>query len=181
MTVDDLLAYCQSTGIELRRNGGQLSVQGPPGTLTPEFLATLREHKPTLLARLAARTARAPMPTTTPTVAALAATPAGTPTAVAGATRAADAVSVLGPSPRYPGGLVVPAAAVELIRQIEARGVRLALDEVGGLVMDPRGRLDADETAAIGRWYWQVVAIVDLLADCAADPPRMSLSNHEVA
>jgi len=50
-----LLAECVQAGIRLSVAGGKLVVEAPAGVANPELLERLRQHKPALLAALAAR------------------------------------------------------------------------------------------------------------------------------
>lgn len=53
MRVDEVLSLAASSQVELRARAGKLVVRGRAEAVSP-LLPTLREHKPLLLARLAA-------------------------------------------------------------------------------------------------------------------------------
>lgn len=52
MTPEAILHQCAQRGIVLSVNGDKLKVTGPPGSLKPQVVALLREHKADLLAAL---------------------------------------------------------------------------------------------------------------------------------
>lgn len=52
MRLTDLLGRLRDRGIGIRAEGDELKVRAPLGSLTPEDVALLREHKPALLAEL---------------------------------------------------------------------------------------------------------------------------------
>ena len=59
MSPSTLLADLRQRGLELRADGEHLRYRAPGGVLTPELRRALVEHKPDLLAELAAEAARA--------------------------------------------------------------------------------------------------------------------------
>ncbi|GJJ05786.1 hypothetical protein RugamoR64_63240 [Duganella rhizosphaerae] len=59
MTMQPLYARLQSLRVTLGVDGGELTIKAPPGALDQDTIALLRQHKPTLIAALAARQAPA--------------------------------------------------------------------------------------------------------------------------
>jgi polyketide synthase PksJ len=57
VTLDRLLIDVAARGVTLHVEGGDLRVRAPKGALTPDLRAALGQHKPAILARLAARAA----------------------------------------------------------------------------------------------------------------------------
>ncbi len=52
MTLSELLSHLRENKIKVWTEGDRLRYQGAEGTVTPELLAELRDHKAELIARL---------------------------------------------------------------------------------------------------------------------------------
>jgi hypothetical protein len=57
------------------------------------------------------------------------------------------------------GGLAVPLPALQVLWNLEDRGVHLRLDG-DGIVATPRTALSDADRAAVKRWRWHVVALL---------------------
>lgn len=64
-------------------------------------------------------------------------------------------------------GLVLPVEAVRLALALEERGFTLQREDDDTLSAQPYERLTPADFAAIRRWKWHLLAVVDYVADTA--------------
>ena len=66
------------------------------------------------------------------------------------------------------GGLTVPTSALRLAWDLEARGLRIQLDDDGGLLVGPSNLLNDDDRKAIRVQKWALVELVKY------EPPQVN-------